>query len=93
MPKHPHAELIKAWAEGALVETFSKRYKRWVVAAKPTWDANTQYRVKPRFTFVERRIVIDPYMGIINAKMDNPNVRFCFDSDGTLLSVEKLERK
>lgn len=93
MPKHPHAELIKAWAEGALVETFSKRHGRWMTSRKPTWDTNTQYRIKPRFLFVERRIVIHQDTGVLNAKMDNPNVRFCFDSDGTLLSVEKLERK
>ena len=93
MSKHKHAELIKAWADGALIETYSKRYKRWVAAAKPTWDVNTQYRAKPRFIFAERRIVIDQHTGVMNAKADNPNVRFCFDSDGTLLSVEKLERK
>ncbi len=90
---HKHADLIKEWANGAEIETFSKRNKCWITAKKPTWDVRSEYRIKPRFIFAERRIVIHQDTGVLNAKADNPNVRFCFDSDGTLLSVEKLERK
>lgn len=90
---HKHAELIKEWANGAEIETFSKRTKCWITARKPTWDVRSEYRIKQRFTFAEERIVLSPDSSIFTFKSGNPNVRFCFDSDGTLLSVEKLERK
>ena len=48
---HKHAEVIKAWADGAVIE-----YKRddelseWreVVNGTPSWSEHFQYRVKPK---------------------------------------------
>lgn len=46
---HKHAELIKAWADGAEIEFYGINSCAW----KPTnpkqifWDPNTQYRIKP----------------------------------------------
>lgn len=90
---HKHAELIKEWANGAEIETFSKRTKCWITAKKPTWDVRSEYRIKPRFLFAEKQVVILQDTGLLVFRSGDPNTRFCFDSDGTLLSVEKLERK
>lgn len=44
MKPHKHAELIKAWADGAIIEWLNG--KEWVVAT-PQWRENEQYRIKP----------------------------------------------
>ena len=46
--KHKHAELIKAWADGAQIQVFNDRRMCWEdVAACPYWVDNFQYRIKP----------------------------------------------
>ena len=45
--KHKHAELIKAWADGAQIEMFSVIYARWVKIANPSWELDNRYRIKP----------------------------------------------
>lgn len=47
---HKHAELIKAWADGALIEYWSKTTKQWtdVEAVNPYWKETTEYRIKPK---------------------------------------------
>jgi len=49
MKPHKHAELIKAWADGALIEYWSKTTKQWtdVEAVNPYWRETTEYRIKP----------------------------------------------
>lgn len=47
---HTHAELIKAWADGAEIEYFDKFTKRWVTSMgnSPSWILDTEYRIKPK---------------------------------------------
>ena len=45
--KHKHSELIKAWADGAEIEVFSKSSDRWKLTEVPMWDAYYEYRIKP----------------------------------------------
>jgi hypothetical protein len=47
----PHAELIKAWADGAEIEHLSLFGRGWLAAANPYWHSAKQYRIKPP-TFV-----------------------------------------
>lgn len=46
---HKHAELIKAWADGAEIQYFSKELNNWCncITSSPEWDVNTEYRIKP----------------------------------------------
>lgn len=45
MKPHKHAEIIKAWADGAAIEVYVN--DKWhVVPERPTWDGEI-YRVKP----------------------------------------------
>jgi len=46
-PPHPHAELIKAWADGALIEVYDSTNSEWLNINNPNWDVHTQYRIKP----------------------------------------------
>lgn len=43
---HRHAEIIKAWADGAEIE-FRYEGSYWATTKNPTWRACFEYRVKP----------------------------------------------
>ena len=44
--KHKHADLIKAWADGAQIQV--KAHKSvWEDRENPLWDADSEYRIKP----------------------------------------------
>lgn len=42
---HKHAELIKAWADGAEIEGFINNI--WLSIPSPLWNEVIEYRVKP----------------------------------------------
>ena len=44
---HKHAELIKAWADGAEIEYFLKHYDQWITTSNPAWLLRDKYRIKP----------------------------------------------
>lgn len=45
---HKHAELIKAWADGAEIEYWSDYRNAWLeICAHPDWMPTTKYRIKP----------------------------------------------
>ena len=56
MKPHKHAELIKAWADGATIQMKSKVDGGWwdVPFNNPDWDENYEYRIKP----VEKKPVV-----------------------------------
>ena len=43
---HKHAELIKAWADGAKIQVLSID-KRWEYVERPLWNPTNIYRIKP----------------------------------------------
>lgn len=46
MKPHKHAEIIKAWADGAKIEQkFYGDY--WDYCDNPTWSSSIEYRIKP----------------------------------------------
>lgn len=46
MSRHVHADKIIAWAEGAKIEWYDERYKKWVDCSSPSWSVTHQYRIK-----------------------------------------------
>ncbi len=47
MKLHKHADLIKAWADGAEIEVRNKIGGEWFVLDKIDWDADyLEYRIK-----------------------------------------------
>lgn len=46
---HKHAELIKAWADGAVIQFWGEVSKQWFDTNDnfPSWDDDCKYRVKP----------------------------------------------
>ena len=45
--KHKHADVIKAWADGAEIE-YRSISGRWLPASTLNWSVNCDYRVKPK---------------------------------------------
>jgi len=46
--QHKHAELIKAWADGAEIQVMPKTIANvWIDASTPTWEESYDYRIKP----------------------------------------------
>jgi len=43
--KHKHADLIHAWADGAVIQV--KGQHDWIDCANPMWQSFDEYRVKP----------------------------------------------
>lgn len=48
MKPHKHAELIKAWADGARIEVYGKN-AGWleIIHDNPAWSIHKKYRIKP----------------------------------------------
>jgi hypothetical protein len=51
--KHKHAELIKAWADGAEIEVLTPSTSEWNDVSEPLWIADQEYRIKPKPDVVE----------------------------------------
>jgi hypothetical protein len=47
MKPHKHAELIKAWADGATIERYSWTEQKWKESNPPEWLPDSNYRIKP----------------------------------------------
>lgn len=45
--KHKHADLIKAWADGAQIQIRDDLDDIWLDTNSPSWVAEYQYRIKP----------------------------------------------
>lgn len=53
---HKHAELIKQWADGAEIEWHCYFSNKWYDASlSPSWDNDTEFRVKPVKKEIELR--------------------------------------
>ena len=53
---HVHHNLIIAWAKGAKIQSYSKRFGNWANTAEnnPRWIPDIEYRVAPQQTDSER---------------------------------------
>jgi hypothetical protein len=50
---HIHAEIIKAWADGAEIEFLLISTSEWTTTTNPSWSEDYKYRVKPDLTYPE----------------------------------------
>lgn len=58
MTPHKHANLIKAWADGAKIQFLQTSTLTWKDSENPMWHIDTEYRIKPE------PIVTYAYFGI-----------------------------
>lgn len=93
---HKHAELIKAWADGAQIEYLENG--NWVDCHVngPAWDSTTEYRIKPEpkpddVRYVYADVDFNEYEAT-TIKYDSDNLKLTFDGEtGKLKSAEVLE--
>ena len=89
---HVHAELIKAWADGAEIQVFDEIGQSWWDMPNPDWHDNRQYRIKPTpkpdlrlFYFVSDHVVQ------CSSAIHIHNLALTFDGEtGALKSAEVL---
>ena len=88
---HKHAELIKAWADGAEIETLRCRItNNWCLVDVPVWYVNSEYRIKP-----EPKLDVVAYIEVRHVfsatQKPNHNLQVTFDGEtGKLKSAEVI---
>lgn len=90
---HKHADLIKAWADGAEIQCRDGTCPSlWDDITCPSWSTACDYRIKPEpkpdFS-MERRIEAEGQRDLIGRICANPNVKFTFD--GETHKLKKVE--
>jgi hypothetical protein len=65
---HKHAELIKAWADGAEIEGRQDSTLPWRVWREPAWNRDFEYRIKPAAPVVETKMTDDELESAYDAK-------------------------
>ena len=75
---HPHADLIKAWVDGAHIQYFDEKRNVWddCLLNAPTWGKDIKYRIKPEETSNEpwkpklkdKYFILDLFAGEIRVK-------------------------
>jgi hypothetical protein len=48
MKPHKHANLIKQWADGAVIQFYDETCGRWLDVPQPEMYEDVEYRVKPK---------------------------------------------
>jgi hypothetical protein len=95
--KHKHADLIKAWADGAIVEEYRPNLNQWVEPEPyPIWDARFLYRIKtvPKPDVVKYIIadVEDDEYIVTDEQSECDNVKLTWDGEtGSLKSAEVIK--
>lgn len=95
MKPHKHAELIKAWADGAEIETWDCGH--WYLNKNPDWsDSRYEHRIKPEpkpDVIKETHIVYEFECNDWTLHpTKKPNIRFYFDGEtGKLKSAEVIK--
>jgi hypothetical protein len=86
---HKHAELIKAWAEGAEIEFYSKGLNGWIKSDTPQWYDEYEYRIKPepKPDHVVSRWV---YSDGSTAFYSQSNVKYTFDGETGKLKLAEV---
>ncbi len=88
---HKHAEIIKAWADGAEIEIYDDG--TWKKAWNPNWYEACVYRIKPELIVKEYNVLVDTDNHIWFSTVDKQkHLRLIFDGEtGKLKKAEVLE--
>jgi hypothetical protein len=102
MKPHKHAELIKAWADGAEIQIFNPDNMEWEdLQCTPVWNDQMKYRIKPEpkpdvfrnFLFVEKMACAYTFIDVTGLPRNEGEqwIRVYMDGEtGELKSAEVL---
>jgi hypothetical protein len=65
MKAHKHAELIKGWADGAVIEFRDERTDSWRPCPAPSWYATDQYRIKPERVYPMTQMTSEEFQKLL----------------------------
>lgn len=98
MKAHKHSKLIKAWADGAIIEAQAPD-GRWTHIAHPSWDEKMKYRIRPPapdncflikvIQYKNKRLKL-AYRQEAKSPDFPADMRIVLDKDGKLMRVEQL---
>ena len=96
MKPHKHAELIKAWADGAIIERRITLSYDWTQEDYPDWSESIEYRIKPepkpdvvKYGLVMPNETATPFT---NDYQKHDNIKLTFDGEtGELKLAEVLK--
>ena len=87
--KRKHAELIKAWADGAEIEVLDN--DSWRESKFPSWNDDLSYRIKPEPVKVVRYLVVNNAFTLNGfCGENNANLRLTL-IDNELVAAEVLK--
>ena len=98
MKAHKHSKLIKAWADGAVIEAQVIDGK-WTHIPHPSWDDKLKYRIRPPAPDNSFLIKVIQYKNkrlklAYRQEAKSPDfpadMRIVLDKDGKLMRVESL---
>lgn len=82
--KHKHADLIHAWADGAIIQIMNADGRWEDITCTPQWNPFALYRIKPeekkpvvRWLWADSKGVIYDFM------MQRPHPRYCIKIEGS----------
>ena len=92
---HKHADVIKAWADGAQIQYLDYQQREWWVDCvnPPEWRPDASYRVKPKPDRTYRQSIAEQRGSLIYVTGFEhlPNVEYTFDGEtGQLKDVRKI---
>ena len=92
---HVHAELIKAWADGAEIQfqTLNGEWIDVIDGESPSWFPSSCYRIKPQpKPDIKQVWFVSPVMMMYNPLTLSPNLIVTFDGEtGALKSAEVIK--
>jgi len=95
---HKHAEIIKAWADGAEIEMYEPLSGQYKFVKSPQWHESNIYRIKKESKpdsiayFYTYCSVDGVFCGMAEKNLFEPNLRFVFDGEtGKLKAAEVLK--
>jgi hypothetical protein len=96
MARHKHADMIHAWADGAVVQQNVPYTTKWSDDPDPTWLDYAEYRIKPQpkpdyeiHSYVSY-VIYDSLYGDAVSKSGTPNVRYVFDGETNKLKFAEV---
>lgn len=91
---HKHADLIKAWADGAKIEFRWDCLDDWRIITSPLWDQDGDYRIKPEpkpDATYSLCLHLNKWGELDHIRLEEPNLKLTFDGEtGKLKAAEVI---